>query len=405
MSDSDFETQAVPLLANSSPRARATRALRESIAEGELAAGMELASESVLAERLGVSRGTIRAALAELEADGLVRNEGRRRVVAGARPVEAAGGGAVLVVSRTTRAEALSRGESHIGAYTHYGLIRRFQREGISTVTVPPEQFAAESGPAKPGVLGVVVFQDSLQDEPALRRLRALRDAGVPVAVGDPAETDEFDAVRSDHAAGSYAVTRWLLEHGRRRPLRWWALAQHMRRRPAWLAGRDAGHERACREAAVEPIPAVEFKSLTHRAGQRPAETLRDNARLSAGYLLERLAEDPAIDALVLSTDGEVRAASAAVRLCGREPERDVLIAGYDNYWADPQVRPGVPVAPAVTADKRNQLLGEQLAELLLDRAAAALPPDPQVRLVEPELIVLDQAPPLAAGEKPPERR
>jgi len=47
--------------------------LRRGILRGEIAAGTDLPAERELAERLGVSRLTIRAAIARLEAEGLVR--------------------------------------------------------------------------------------------------------------------------------------------------------------------------------------------------------------------------------------------------------------------------------------------------------------------------------------------
>ena len=87
-------------LTSRSPRARATRQLRNFIASGELSVGEELASEVELAEGLGVSRGTVRAALANLEAEGLVRLDGRRRTVTRPDQTKIAPSGTVLVVSR-----------------------------------------------------------------------------------------------------------------------------------------------------------------------------------------------------------------------------------------------------------------------------------------------------------------
>ncbi|MFI9648378.1 GntR family transcriptional regulator [Streptomyces sp. NPDC052040] len=58
--------------------------LREAIVSGEYATGAKLPPEGTLAERHGVSRGTIRHALAVLRADGLVTSRrGTRRTVLG----------------------------------------------------------------------------------------------------------------------------------------------------------------------------------------------------------------------------------------------------------------------------------------------------------------------------------
>ncbi|MFC4035696.1 GntR family transcriptional regulator [Streptomyces polygonati] len=66
---------------------RVAAALREAIAAGEYASGTKLPPEGVLAERYGVSRGTVRHALGVLRSDGLVtsRRGARRTVLAGKR--------------------------------------------------------------------------------------------------------------------------------------------------------------------------------------------------------------------------------------------------------------------------------------------------------------------------------
>ncbi len=66
--------------------------LRQAIAEGAYGSGGRLPAESALAERYGVSRGTIRQALAVLRADGLVTSRrGTRRVVLGTARVQSFG--------------------------------------------------------------------------------------------------------------------------------------------------------------------------------------------------------------------------------------------------------------------------------------------------------------------------
>jgi GntR family transcriptional regulator, transcriptional repressor for pyruvate dehydrogenase complex len=57
-----------------------SRALRRSIVSGELKPGDQLPSEAELAEQFGVNRSTVREGIRQLENDGFVRREGRKRL-------------------------------------------------------------------------------------------------------------------------------------------------------------------------------------------------------------------------------------------------------------------------------------------------------------------------------------
>ncbi len=77
--------------------------IKAAIAAGGYAAGNRLPSESELAERYSVSRGTIRQAFAALRADGVIASRrGARRVVLGGPPVQSFG--ELLSFSRWARA-------------------------------------------------------------------------------------------------------------------------------------------------------------------------------------------------------------------------------------------------------------------------------------------------------------
>lgn len=68
--------------------ARVVRSLRRRLSQGEWAAGARLPSEPALAEELGVSRVTVRAALAQLENDGIInRRHGSGTYVNSVRPL------------------------------------------------------------------------------------------------------------------------------------------------------------------------------------------------------------------------------------------------------------------------------------------------------------------------------
>src|ERR1700734_2651802 len=77
--------------------------IKTAIAAGGYAAGTRLPSESELAERYSVSRGTIRQAFAALRADGIISSRrGARRVVIGGPRVQSFG--ELLSFSRWARA-------------------------------------------------------------------------------------------------------------------------------------------------------------------------------------------------------------------------------------------------------------------------------------------------------------
>ena len=111
-------------------------------------------------------------------------------------------------------------------------------------------------------------------------------------------------------------------------------------------------------------------------------------ARLILGYLWEHFSGARSADAILALTDGASYPITAACRLLGKEPNRDVTIVGYDNYWQDSPHRQWEPAGPAATIDKLNLDLGQELMNLLLARAEGKLPAEPQLRLIKPELRV-----------------
>jgi DNA-binding LacI/PurR family transcriptional regulator len=86
-------------------------------------------------------------------------------------------------------------------------------------------------------------------------------------------------------------------------------------------------------------------------------------------------------------SDGHVPALWTACRRLELKPGRDVLIAGYDGYWADLMERGWEATPPSVSTDKRHSEMGVALANLLVERLNGRLPPDPRHLLIEPRII------------------
>jgi DNA-binding LacI/PurR family transcriptional regulator len=216
---------------------------------------------------------------------------------------------------------------------------------------------------------------------------RQLRDRGTPVVAYGHSEGLGFDYVTSDHAAGCEELCRWLISQGRRRILRVWEHTSSQSRIPEWRRQRDIGYERAMQAAGLEVIPMLDIPAFPE-AFIQSREDFEMRARLVLGYLWGHLSGPDPVDAILALTDGPSFAVTSACRLMGKEPNRDVTIVGYDNYWQDSPNRQWEPTGPAATVDKRNIELGRELMVLLQARAEGGLPPEPQVRLLKPVLQV-----------------
>ena len=110
--------------------------------------------------------------------------------------------------------------------------------------------------------------------------------------------------------------------------------------------------------------------------------------RLAAGYLLDWFKPGAFCpDAILAKTDWDVPVLAAALRLLGREPGRDVTIAGYDNKikfngWSRLE-----PYIPPLTVDKRNGEIGRRMATRLLTHIENPESWRPENILVAPGLI------------------
>jgi DNA-binding LacI/PurR family transcriptional regulator len=381
---------------NDAPRSRVVRSLKQWMDEGVLVEGEPLPSERALSEKLQVDRGTVRRALAMLDEQGLVRSHnGRTRVVnrethereTRETPQRSAWmQNAVAVLTHTTGGPWTGHRQSGWSDYIGHGAVHAIRQQGMHAVALEPERLTQAGIAAflaeQPS--GVVITDIGAPASSALLQCAGeLRRKGVPVVVyGDAPEMAGFDRVTSDHAHGSYLLTRWLIDSGRRHIL-------PVTPEPAtgyWMPQRSAGYERAMHEAGLQPLPALVVPSSTQATF---SARLHSNARAWSSFLKEYFEGQNPVDALMLSSDGGVTPAAEACRLLGREPNRDVALVGYDNYWLESPEREFEPTAPLATVDKLNLKMGAALIDLLCERIAGKLPAQPQRRVVQPQLTLI----------------
>jgi len=380
---------------NQTPRVRAMRKVRQWISDGSLPAGERIPTVDELVDRLGVSRGTVHGALRDLEVEGVIKARGRARFAVGSsgEAGERVLADTVAILSTVKMPADGSPEEAGFSGWEHViqNSAARTLAEQHHVLVLNPGRLDGDriQALAKSGLHGALLSHYMLQRETGQRVADALTVSNIPVAVyGAANDFFTHDTVYSDHEAGACELTRWLIGKGCRRILRVWhqfSPAEY----PAWLAQRDAGYLRAVSEAGIDPLPALEVPIIPWKEGQSHEDYFRLGVRMLAGYLIESLHSAQPADALMVISDGVVPSVIAACKLLGRISGKDLLISGYDNYWQTSPEHDIEKEGPVVTVDKCNARIGLELARLLQLRMAGQLPPEPQHRIVKPELVVV----------------
>lgn len=382
---------AVPApLFRDSPRTRATRQIREWIEDGTLPAGQPLPVERELAERLDLPRSTVARAIDTLITSGLVRLDGGhvRTVVGPRRDAPLTGTVAVLALPLDDGAQSLSLG--HMDLATS-GALAELRALSLDALVLDPRRTDPDALVRKAdlGIGGIInVAGGGLpRIDPAVMAgcMQRLRDRGVAtVALGDESGADT-DRVVFDHAAGAEALVAHLVARGRRRPAQIFLGGIDL----AWAQQRRAGYEQAMRAAGLDILPPVIIPSLPD-AQPGDEAGLERQARHVLGYLFEWVAGGQA-DALMLLTDREGPAVRRACTLLGKDPDRAVLLVGYDaitGHWDSRQQ--WVPDGLSASIDKQIWKAGQALAQLLAWRLGNGSANPARRVLVAPRLLADD---------------
>ncbi|MEM6331981.1 MAG: GntR family transcriptional regulator [Planctomycetota bacterium] len=364
--------------------------LAELIRSGVLGPVEVFPSERQLSSELQLSRGTVRKALAALEEEGLLSNggQGRIRRVNTPRPAKSIMSRSVVVVGFDRMPDQRLASETGWETYAQFTASARLQELGWHCLTINPD----EATRAQIEMLGEdqpagVLFSRPLKTDATREILDRFSSLGLTIAAYGSPDDDkalaQCDRVFHDHVAGSAALTRWLIEQGRRRILPFWRFPERF----DWVDQREAGYRQAMNEAGLPALDAVRTPDLKLKGDQEPFD---DVVRLQMGFLHNPLLDDEPLDALICANDLHAVEAAEAVRRLGKEPGKDVLIVGYDNTWKRDGRNPDRVDAPAATIDKQNDKVGVALADLLYDRIQGHLSQEPQQRAAAFSLITPD---------------
>ena len=382
------------LIRNNAPRVNVLRSLKGWIQEGRLSEGDALPPERELAEQFGVNRAAVRWALQVLKDEQLIRYQGPRTRVVSAQ-------GASLRRDPLLEQAMVVLSSCAIPAGSDYydparivwseGVVRGAMQSvvdaGSHLFVLPDEHvaggFADRVLASKP--LGLIIPGVWPTARAAVADLlRKADERQIPTVIyGGEHEFASYDRVVSDHEAGAYKLARWLIGKGNRRIISVWPS-------PAddyWYQGRLAGYRRAMNEANLEALEPV-LVPMLHRSVS--PDDFGNQARVFAGYIVEHVVGPKPVDALMACSDSVAYCVAAACRLCGKTPNAEVAIVGYDDYW-ERSPEKDFEIGPMATVDKHNWEAGQELFRLLTARLNGELPEQPQCRMIAPSLVITGQ--------------
>jgi len=332
------------------------RAIREGIQRGETPPGSLLPSERQLQQIYGVSRTTVRRALAELVASGWAASNPNRGVVCKLGPAKPRSNWVAYIDHR-----------DHVHKSLFFKLHRQMASIGFDLVLVDSQEIgtmgalrrSAEEGFAAAFVWPKVAFVDPAELEEVL--------AALPViAVDHSIGGEPSDLVMSDHQQGARLAVSHLIAQGRRRI----AISGNMTSlEDAHL--RFRGYTTALYEHLV-PVEACDFVFSS------PNSEPHEDPRL----LRYRLSQTDRPDALFVLHDMSVPPLVETILEAGFSVPQDVAVVGFGN-----DLPFGVEDVGLTTVSMNWDLVAESLSNRLQDRLGNPTGPFRRV-LVPTRLIV-----------------
>ena len=302
--------------------------IRADIAAGRLTPGSRIPAERELAETHGVSRITVKKALADLLVDGVLEHVPHRRGTFVRPPGGRAGAVQFIAVAiddvRNSFGAQILRGiEDYLWGKRIHTLICNADRDFAKV----EEYFRSLQGYDVAGVIFAPVIDQGYR-EGNLKLVGILEKAGIPYTLIDRSIPRLLaNYVGANHEESSRILTRWLIDHGHRRIL----LCRGIE--CSSMDEREQGYRQACEDAGL----AVDERLIV---------TANDNllegapAREQIQRLREAMAKAGGFTCLYALNDGLLRAGISALAELGRSPGTDVMLASHNEIERPPASLP-----------------------------------------------------------------
>lgn len=326
------------------------------IAAGGLSEGAYLPSERKICELLGVSRDTVRKALAELEKEGLiVRGTGKRPLVGGGGM---SGNGlnskTVAVISGVPFSEIFDDRYTFLSGALQR-LAKRLDAASLSIFYVNPGLCGLDpkdlmDGVNRGGYAGLVYFSGS--GAGAKKYLEWLEKAPFPaVAVEEYLDEQALvSTVELDSRHGAFLAVKHLLDYGHRK------IAHLTFDDPGkkWIDDRIEGVRQALSEAGMEFSSSMLFRTGKVEATRVVGDWVK------FPELFKRVMDSGAT-AVFAANDVLAASFSKFLKSMGKSVPADVSLVGFDNI--------GVEIdTPLTTVSHMTAEIGDRVAELIIKK-------------------------------------
>lgn len=346
----------------SSRQERILEVLRSQIKEGRWSYGAALPSENDLAHSLGVSRGTLRGVLAELENEGIIRRERGRGTFVARVPGSGERTGQrslafIVPYIRDSFAYTILLGFESVARGGGWAVQFNHVENNLAN------QETALRAALRQGVSGVALYPVSSREaDPALRELISRH---FPLVLVDRyLVCEQTDCVMSDHFGGAIAAMRYMIGLGHRR------IVFVSSRDPAVsIEHRRLAYRQALVEAAIPFDPLLEWE-------------VEGYPEIDEEALADRLAQVVRPCALFCANDQLAVAVQRVARRLQMAIPGDLSMVGFDDLDIASHLE-----IPLTTVHQPAFDIGKNAAEMLLARIRSG-PGRPELCVLPVQLVI-----------------
>ncbi|MCI6997031.1 MAG: GntR family transcriptional regulator [Eubacterium sp.] len=341
--------------------------LKERILSGQIRPGDKMPSENELAESNGISRHTVRKALAILENEGYITAEHGRGTFCSERSRSRGNSKNIAVITTYL--------SDYIFPRLIQGMDRVLTEQGYSIILKNTSNSRKKEAQCLEDILTKDV--DGLIIEPSKSQIfcrnmhlyEKLDACGIPYVFiqGSYPQMKNKTTILIDDRKGGYLLTHYLIDLGHRH------IVGIFKADDSQGAERHRGYVDALQEAGIayDPERVIWFHT--------------EDRKIKPSVMIQMMMDQQMnIDAVVCYNDQIAEEVIQTLKENGKRVPEDISVTGYDNsYYAKS--------GGLTTIAHPQEKLGEMAAQLLLEQIQGISEQDSQVkRLIEPELIIRD---------------